>query len=257
MRHFEYEVIDVELIQEGRQRAPFALLNGLSAVIAEAEMHGAFALEGIKNTIDRGGCQRGVGGIARDVGFVDLQAVARQAGDLLCENAGDRHQESLEIAVVVIQQGARQHVRAGDGELERTAGNTGGEFAIGEEVERALGKGRLHDAGGLAAELHGAFAGEALVIAAPHLGAYAGHRTEEVFDHAVGIGMIDVEAIEFAIGGQIDARLALRVEDDAGGIEPRLLAGQGRQPIRNGIAAHGGGEDGGFRRHKGPGTWDG
>ena len=70
------------------------------------------------------------------------------------------------------------------------------------------------------------------MIAAPHLGAYAGHRAEEVFDHPVGIGMIDVEAIEFAIGGQIDARLALRVEDDAGGIEPRLLAGQGRQPIR-------------------------
>ena len=116
--------------------------------------------------------------------------------------------------------------------------------------------GCLHDAGGLAAELHGALAGEALVIAAPHLGAYAGHRAEEVFDHAVGIGMIDVEAIEFAIGGQIDARLALGVEDDAGGIEARLLAGQGGQPIRNGIAAHGGSEDSGLRRHRGPGTWD-
>ena len=91
----------------------------------------------------------------------------------------------------------------------------------------------LHHAGGLAAELHGALAGEALVIAAPHLGAYAGHGADEVLDHAVGIGMIDVEAVEFAVGGQVDARLALRVEDDARGVEARLLAGQRGQPVGN------------------------
>ena len=197
-----------------------------------------------------------VGRIAGDVGLVDLQAVARQSGDLLREHAGDRHQERFEVAVVVVEQGARQHVRAGDGELERPAGDAGGEFAIGQQVERAFAERLLDDARGLAAELHGALAGEALVIAAAHLGADAGHGADEVFDHAVGIGMIDVEAIEFAVGGQIDARLALRVEDDARGIEARLLAGQRRQPVGNGIGADGGGEDGGLRRHRGPGTWD-
>ena len=151
------------------------------------------------------GGERGVGGIAGNVGLVDLQAVAGQAGHLLRQHAGDRHQQRLEIAVVIIQQSARQHVGAGDGELEGSAGHGRGEFAIGEQVERAFAERLFYHARGLAAELHGALAGEALVIAAPHLGAYAGHGAEEIFDHPVGIGVIDVEAIEFAVGGQIDA----------------------------------------------------
>ena len=43
--------------------------------------------------------------------------------------------------------------------------------------------------------------------------------------------MIDVEAIEFAIGRQIDAGLALDVEDHPGGVEPRLLARERDEPL--------------------------
>ena len=58
--------------------------------------------------------------------------------------------------------------------------------------------------------------------------------------------MIDVEAVEFAIGRQVDAGLPLDVEDHAGGVQAGLLAGQGGQPVGDGVGADGGGEDGGF-----------
>jgi hypothetical protein len=47
--------------------------------------------------------------------------------------------------------------------------------------------------------------------------------------------MVDVEAVELAIGGEIDTRLALNVEHDPGRVEPCLLAGKGRQPGGDGI----------------------
>ena len=62
------------------------------------------------------------------------------------------------------------------------------------------------------------FLGEVVEIAAADLRADSLHRTDEVFDHAVGIGMIDVEAVQFAVGRQIDSGLPLQTEDDASGI---------------------------------------
>ena len=40
--------------------------------------------------------------------------------------------------------------------------------------------------------------------------------------------MVDVETVQLAVGGQIDARLTLNIEYDARGIEDRLLAAAGR-----------------------------
>ena len=71
----------------------------------------------------------------------------------------------------------------------------------------------------------------------------AGHRADEVFDHAVGVGMVDVEAVELAVGRQIDAGLTLDVEYDAGRIDHRLLAGQRGEPVGHRVGADGGGED--------------
>ena len=47
--------------------------------------------------------------------------------------------------------------------------------------------------------------------------------------------MIYVEAIEFAIGGQVDTCLLLDVEDNAGCIQSGLLTGEGGKPIGNWI----------------------
>ena len=37
----------------------------------------------------------------------------------------------------------------------------------------------------------------------------AGHWADEVFDHPIGIGMVDIESVKFAIGWEIDPGLAL------------------------------------------------
>ena len=77
------------------------------------------------------------------------------------------------------------------------------------------------------------------MIGAAQLASYSGERAQEIVDHPVGIGMVDVEAVEFAVGWQVDASLALNVEDDAGGIGAGLFAGQGREPVRNRIGTNG------------------
>ena len=70
---------------------------------------------------------------------------------------------------------------------------------------------------------------------------------EEVVDHAVGIGMVDIEAVEFAIGWQVDTGLALDVEDYARGIGAGLFTGQRGEPVGDRIGADGSGEDQLFR----------
>ena len=55
-------------------------LDGLAAVVAEAEMHGAAAFEGSEDAVDGLGGDRRVFGIARDVGFVHLETIAGQPG---------------------------------------------------------------------------------------------------------------------------------------------------------------------------------
>jgi hypothetical protein len=91
---------------EGRQRAilSFEWLSGRNC--RETEMHGALASKASRNYRSRR-LPAGVGGIARDIGFVDLQSHGRPR-PVSKVNAGDRHCGELEIAVVVIQQRARQ-----------------------------------------------------------------------------------------------------------------------------------------------------
>src|SRR5205809_2190918 len=55
--------------------------------------------------------------------------------------------------------------------------------------------------------------------------------------------MIHIETIQFTVGGKVDTGLTLEVEHDARGVEQRLLAGQRREPVRDGIRADRGGED--------------
>ena len=50
--------------------------------------------------------------------------------------------------------------------------------------------------------------------------------------------MIEIEAGQFAVAHKIDARLFLRVNDDARRIEQRLLGGQRRQPFGKRVGAN-------------------
>ena len=248
MGEFEDEVVGVKGVEEIEEGLPVALLDRLAAVVAEAEVDGALGLvvDGVEDEVHRGGGEGGVFGIAGDVGFVDLDAGGREAGHLGGEDVAKGHGEFVEAAVVVVEQRAREHVGARDGKLEVTAGDGGGALAISEQVEGALAEGTGDDTSGLAAETHRVMAGEFFGDGAADLAIDAGHGTNEVFDHAVGVGVVDVETVELAVGGKVDASLVLDVENYARGVNDGLLGRKGREPVWNRIGTDGGGEDAGF-----------
>src|SRR5437016_3225725 len=55
--------------------------------------------------------------------------------------------------------------------------------------------------------------------------------------------MIDVETIQFPIGGHVDARVPLNIKDHARGIDARLLTRRKYKPFGNGIGTDGRGQD--------------
>src|SRR6266487_4629967 len=74
---------------------------------------------------------------------------------------------------------------------------------------------------------------ERFPIASSQAGTHAGHRRQEVFDHPVGVGVVGIEAIDLAFGGEVDSGLTLDIEDDARRIDSRLLTGQSNEPVGN------------------------
>src|SRR5690606_13856907 len=156
MGELEHEVVRMELVEEGYELAPAALLDHLSAVVPEAEMHralGSLAYR-VEDSVDRACGHRGVGWAAGNVRLVDLDRGARKVDHLLGELICDREEERLEIAVVAVEKRAREHVRARERELEGAAGDGSRAFTIGEEVERAFLDRAYDDAGGLRSKPH-------------------------------------------------------------------------------------------------------
>jgi hypothetical protein len=152
----------VERVEKRDQLLPISLLDGLTAVVAEAEVHRAFraGVDRVEHEIHRRGRERPVGGIARDIGLIHLNALGGQSADLAGEHLAQRHREGVKVAVVMVEQRAGQHVRAGDGELEWSARDRGCALAVGEQVERTFAERAGNDTGRLAAESHRVVAGE-------------------------------------------------------------------------------------------------
>ena len=146
-------------------------------------------------------------------------------------------------AVVTVEQGLGQHMRAGDGELEGPGGQRRRPLAGAGQVERAAADRSLDDArrpGAKAHPRHGPV-GHHLVEA--HGVADAGHRPHEVLDHPVGLGMVEVEAVELAVADHVDAGLLLGGDDHPGGVDQALLGWRGRQPVGHRVGADDGGLD--------------
>ena len=74
-------------------------------------------------------------------------------------------------------------------------------------------------------------------------GPHPGQRPHEILDHAVGLRMVDVEAVELAVADQVEAGLLLGMDDDAHGVGERLLRGRGREPVGQRVRADDGGQD--------------
>jgi hypothetical protein len=119
MRVLHHDVIDMQAVEIGNQLAPAALLNGLSAVIAETQMHRRFALDGVKHAVDRRRGPFPLLGMARQIGFIELHDVGIDMPDLLRQHVRDGHAKRARVLVVLVQHGLGEHVRTGDGKFER------------------------------------------------------------------------------------------------------------------------------------------
>ena len=174
------------------------------------------------------GGERTVAGIARDVGFVHLDAGTVQIARLRRQRVRDRQRQRGEVVIVLVEQRARQHVGAGQREFERAAGERRGARAIIRQVQRSFPDRPHHHARGLAAETHFRFGAERRRIRAAGLGPDAAEPVHEVVDHPVGFGMVDIEAVQLAVAYHVDTGLFLRVDDDPRRVHQRLL---GRQAV--------------------------
>ena len=136
----------------------------MAAIVAEAEVDGAFGflIDLIEHDIHRSSGEGSIVGIAGNVGLIDLHTLSGKFGHLISDHAGECHGEIGEVAVVVIEEGAGQHVRAGGGKLEGTLRQCGCDLAIVEQVQRTFAEFTLHNSSRLAAKTHGRVAGKLL-----------------------------------------------------------------------------------------------
>jgi hypothetical protein len=134
-------------------------------------------------------------------------------------------------------------VRAGERELHGVIGALAGAAIVAGEIERAFADLAFDQASRLGAEAHAGHAAKCFELRSPEIPANPRHGADEVFDHAVGVGVVDVEAIKLAVGDDIDAGEFLGFENNLGRINQRLLARRGHQPVRDGVGADDGGAD--------------
>src|SRR5213079_44522 len=118
---------------------PVTLLNRLSTVVAETEMHRLLDTRGVQYAIDRFGGKRAVGRIAGNVGLVHLHAGATQIAHLRRERIGDGQGELGEIVIVFVEQGSGEHVGTGERELDWSARNARRAGTVFRQVQDAFG----------------------------------------------------------------------------------------------------------------------
>ena len=150
---------------------------------------------------------------------------------------------------MTIEQRLRQHVRAGQRELERLRRQPLAARAGLRQIERAGADRPVDHRRRTRAKSHAALRAIVDEFIEPDRRANARHRAHEIFDHAVCLGMIEVEARQFAVADDVDAGLFLGVNDDARGIDQRLFGRQRRQPIGKRIRADHGCLDTRLRSH--------
>ena len=117
---FEEQVIAFQGVEEGQKVAEEALLDGLTAVVAEAQMDAFFSSAAAEDAVNAGGRDWPVLRRAGQVGFIDLKHGSFDCGHLLPEDIGQGQHELFQIAVMRVKQRFRQHIGAGDGEFERS-----------------------------------------------------------------------------------------------------------------------------------------
>ena len=239
VREFEHEVVGTETVEEVSERLPRARLDRLPAVVAEAEMHGAFALHAVEDAVDGLGGERRILRATGDVRLVHLHARTRQLADLIREHIGDSQCQVIEVTVVIVEERAGEHEWTRQRELKRAPRHRRRTRTRLVEVEAPLAKCIDDHTRGLAAEAHLALLTERPPVRNADFGLDSADATDEVLDHPVRVGMVGIEAVELAVCRQVDPGTALRVDDHARRVDHRLLVRECREPVDGRIRADG------------------
>jgi len=153
---------------------------------------------------------------------------------------------------VRVDQGLCQHVRAGEGEFQRPPGQHAGLATGVGQIQGAAAQCGFDHAGRAAAKPHAGLAAVGHEFVERDLGADTGHRSDEILDHPVGLGMVDVEAVELAVADQVDVGAFLGMQHHPGGVDQGLFGWIGGEPCRHRIGADHGGADARGSAHDGP-----
>ena len=98
-------------------------------------MHSSWPIKGIKHAVNGLGSQRAVLGASGNICFIHLQAGTGATLNLLGKDISYCQGKLLKVPIVQVEQGAGEHIGAGHGKLEDTAGHGRGTGAILNEVE--------------------------------------------------------------------------------------------------------------------------
>ena len=215
----------------------------MAAVVAEAKMHRRFGFHGLEHAVDRFRRPFPFVRASGKVRFVDLHDFGVNVFHLCRERVGDRKGEIGKFFVVLVEQRLRKHVRAGNRKLERLVRERAGALIGLRQVQRAGRDGAVDDARRARAEPHRALRTIFDEFVERDRGANARHRLHEVLDHAIGLGMVHVEARKLSVADEVDAGLLLRMKHDPRRVDHGLLRGKRYEPFRHRIGADDGGKN--------------
>ena len=150
----QHHVVGVEGVHVGEKCLPGTILDRLPTVVAEAHVDGRCVRNGIQDDIERACSPLGLFGMARDVGFIQLDDLSVNLRNLRRQDLTDRVRQILNTTVMPIEQGLAQHVGTRHCELERGVRQTLDPFVVGYQVQRALVERTGYDAGRLGPKSH-------------------------------------------------------------------------------------------------------
>ena len=205
----------------------------------------------VEDAVDRLRGKLGVFGSTRKVGLVDLDASGLDGSHLRGQDVGEREGQSRLVAIVGVEQHAREHVRAGQREFDRVQAERRHPVIRLDQVQGAFANRPLDNRRGALAKAEVRLRTKEVDVGPADFGPDPVHLAHEVLDHPVRLRVVRVEAVQLAIDHEVDAGELLNVQDHRSSVFQRLLARVGDQPRGDGIAAHQRGEDAG-RAH---GSW--
>ncbi len=242
-RELEYEMVGVQRVQKGDQVAPEPLQHRLPAVVAETDVHRPLVRNAVQDMVDRLDGPGRVLRVAGDARLVELHGVGIDQLELPPQHGGAVHRHVLDIAVVIVGQQARQHVRPGAGELERCPRQRTGKLRVAGQIQRPVANAADDDAGGGQPIALGAVRPVAIDVSQREVVADPVHPRHEVVDHPVRLGVARVEASELAVAHQVEAGELLRLQDGHDRVAQHQAGGVANHPWQNGITADDGRPD--------------